>query len=190
MPHTPRRRTRLLETEIRVLREESNRLAHDKAGLAERVKDNKEKIKLNNQLPYLVGNVVEVLDIDPEEDEEEDGASGAQGVERSCLFAGGMGVTVWRMAWRSMAGPVLIVKLRHATSPHTHTHASMHAHTQQWCRAQSPTQQRCSTPLTPTPTPTQQPPPPHTPTPPRTHAHGLLQPAHTRTRPSAASAWC
>jgi 26S proteasome regulatory subunit T5 len=35
-----------------------------------------EKIKLNNQLPYLVGNVVEVLDIKPEdEDEEEDGAA-------------------------------------------------------------------------------------------------------------------
>ena len=34
-----------------------------------------EKIKLNNQLPYLVGNVVEVLDVQPEEEEEEDGAT-------------------------------------------------------------------------------------------------------------------
>ncbi len=34
-----------------------------------------EKIKLNNQLPYLVGNVVEVLDIRPDDDEEEDGAA-------------------------------------------------------------------------------------------------------------------
>lgn len=38
-----------------------------------KIKENKEKIKLNNQLPYLVGNVVEVLDMDPEEDE--DGAA-------------------------------------------------------------------------------------------------------------------
>lgn len=34
-----------------------------------------EKIKLNNQLPYLVANIVEVLDIKPEEDDEEDGAA-------------------------------------------------------------------------------------------------------------------
>ena len=34
------------------------------------VKENKDKIKLNNQLPYLVGNIVEVLDMQPEEDEE------------------------------------------------------------------------------------------------------------------------
>ena len=39
------------------------------------VKENKDKIKLNNQLPYLVGNVVEVLEMQPEEDEEEDGAA-------------------------------------------------------------------------------------------------------------------
>ena len=39
------------------------------------IKDNKEKIKLNNQLPYLVGNVVEVLEMQPEEDEEDDGAN-------------------------------------------------------------------------------------------------------------------
>lgn len=56
-----------------MLRDESNRLTHEKTGLAERVKENHEKIKLNNQLPYLVANIVEVLDVDPEEEEEEDG---------------------------------------------------------------------------------------------------------------------
>lgn len=39
----------------------------------ERLKENQEKIKMNKQLPYLVGNVIEVLDA-PEEDEE-DGAN-------------------------------------------------------------------------------------------------------------------
>lgn len=48
-------RTRLLENELRVLRDESNRLTHERAGLVERIKENHEKIKLNNQLPYLVG---------------------------------------------------------------------------------------------------------------------------------------
>ena len=43
--------------------------------LQSQIKENKDKIKLNNQLPYLVGNVVEVLEMQPEEDEEEDGAN-------------------------------------------------------------------------------------------------------------------
>ena len=43
--------------------------------MCSQIKDNKEKIKLNNQLPYLVGNVVEVLEMQPEEDEEDDGAN-------------------------------------------------------------------------------------------------------------------
>ena len=67
-------RTRMLDNEIRVLRDDSNRLTHEEAGLGERVKENHEKIKLNNQLPYLVSNIVEVLDMDPEEEDEEDGA--------------------------------------------------------------------------------------------------------------------
>ncbi len=67
------RRTRLLDNEIRVLRDESNRLSHQKSNLTGRIKENKEKIKLNNQLPYLVGNIVEVLDNQEVEEEEEDG---------------------------------------------------------------------------------------------------------------------
>ena len=65
-------RTRLLENEIRVLRDESNRLALDLQGEKEKVKENMEKIKLNKQLPYLVGNVVEILDLKPEVSEELD----------------------------------------------------------------------------------------------------------------------
>ncbi|KAK9818457.1 hypothetical protein WJX74_004048 [Apatococcus lobatus] len=69
------RRVRLLDNEIRVLKDESSRLGLEESGLKDKVKENKEKIKLNNQLPYLVGNVVEVLDIKPEEDELDDGAN-------------------------------------------------------------------------------------------------------------------
>eukprot|EP00877_Chromochloris_zofingiensis_P001858 jgi/Chrzof1/11673/Cz06g04180.t1 len=68
-------RARLLENEIRVLKDESTRLSLDQTGMKDKIKENKEKIKLNNQLPYLVGNIVEVLDIKPEEEEEEDGAT-------------------------------------------------------------------------------------------------------------------
>ena len=48
--------------------------AEPKDKVKEKVKDNKEKIKFNKQLPYLVGNIVEILDAGAE-DEEEDGAS-------------------------------------------------------------------------------------------------------------------
>ncbi|CAK0746324.1 26S proteasome regulatory subunit 6A A [Coccomyxa viridis] len=69
------RRTRLLDNEIRVLKDDSTRLSLEHSGLKEKIKDNKDKIKLNNQLPYLVGNIVEVLEMQPEEDDEDDGAN-------------------------------------------------------------------------------------------------------------------
>lgn len=65
------RRTKLLDNELRVLREETQRLSSERSQLTEKIKENKEKIKLNNQLPYLVANIVEVLDVNPEEDEED-----------------------------------------------------------------------------------------------------------------------
>ena len=75
-------RSRLLDNEIRVLKDESTRLSLEQSALKEKIKENKEKIKLNNQLPYLVGNVVEVLDLQPEEEEEEDGATADEDAQR------------------------------------------------------------------------------------------------------------
>jgi 26S proteasome regulatory subunit T5 len=42
------------------MKSENKRLAYEQQAMKERIKDNKEKIKMNKQLPYLVGNVVEV----------------------------------------------------------------------------------------------------------------------------------
>lgn len=42
------------------MKSEIVRIQHEQAAMKERIKDNKEKIKMNKQLPYLVGNVVEV----------------------------------------------------------------------------------------------------------------------------------
>lgn len=58
-------RARLLDNEIRVLKDDSTRLGLDQSAFKEKIKENKEKIKLNNQLPYLVSNIVEVLDVQP-----------------------------------------------------------------------------------------------------------------------------
>lgn len=56
------RRARLIENEMKMLKNEAVRLTHEQNALKERIKENNDKIKLNKQLPYLVGNVVEVCD--------------------------------------------------------------------------------------------------------------------------------
>ncbi|KTW26170.1 26S protease regulatory subunit 6A [Pneumocystis carinii B80] len=56
---------------IQVMRSEYQRLIHEQKTMEEKIKDNEEKIKNNKQLPYLVGNVVEVLDMDPTTETEE-----------------------------------------------------------------------------------------------------------------------
>lgn len=68
-------RARLLENDIKVMRSESQRLTHEKTVMLDRIKDNQEKINNNKQLPYLVGNVVELLDIDAEKEAGEQGAN-------------------------------------------------------------------------------------------------------------------
>lgn len=69
-------RNRLIEGDIRVMKSEMLRLQHEVTSMKERLQDNLEKIKLNKQLPYLVANVVELLDCGPEaEDDEEEGAN-------------------------------------------------------------------------------------------------------------------
>eukprot|EP01006_Ploeotia_vitrea_P036951 TRINITY_DN66078_c3_g8_i1.p1 TRINITY_DN66078_c3_g8~~TRINITY_DN66078_c3_g8_i1.p1 ORF type:complete len:413 (+),score=213.63 TRINITY_DN66078_c3_g8_i1:83-1321(+) len=58
-----------------IMKSEVRRLQHEQATVEKKVKDNEAKVKLNKQLPYLVANVVEILDLKQEADEsEEDGA--------------------------------------------------------------------------------------------------------------------
>ena len=53
-------RARLLDNEMQSMKGELNRLKFQSKELSEKIKENNDKIKLNKQLPYLVGNVVEV----------------------------------------------------------------------------------------------------------------------------------
>ncbi|XP_075109673.1 26S proteasome regulatory subunit 6A homolog isoform X2 [Nicotiana tabacum] len=69
------RAARLLDNEIRILKEELQRTNLELDSFKEKIKENQEKIKLNKQLPYLVGNIVEILEMNPEEEDEEDGAN-------------------------------------------------------------------------------------------------------------------
>ena len=65
-----RQRQRLLENDCRVMKSEEGRLTHESNSMQEKIKDNKEKIKLNKQLPFLVGNVSEILELEEDQDED------------------------------------------------------------------------------------------------------------------------
>ena len=67
-------RTRLLGSEINIMRNETRRIQSELTTQKDKIRENKEKIKMNKTLPYLVSNVIELLDVDPEVDGvEEDG---------------------------------------------------------------------------------------------------------------------
>lgn len=63
-------RNRLLENEVRIMKSEIMSLSHEAATMKERLQDNLEKIKLNRQLPYLVSNIQEILEVEEDESEE------------------------------------------------------------------------------------------------------------------------
>eukprot|EP01031_Cornospumella_fuschlensis_P038954 gene38954-47386_t len=68
-----RQRIRLLDTEVRIMKSDISRIKHESATQVAHIKDNKDKIKLNKQLPYLVANVIEI--VEPYNDpNEEDGS--------------------------------------------------------------------------------------------------------------------
>jgi len=77
---------KLFDNNIRAMRNEEKRLGHEIKGAQARIKENQEKIKLNKQLPYLVSNIVEVLDVEPDEGEADDTpAAPAQRTEKAVV---------------------------------------------------------------------------------------------------------
>ena len=70
-----RQRSQAMQNESRVLRRAIDRMNAEAKAMQEKIKENQEKIKLNKQLPYLVSNIVEILDVTPDIEEEEDGGN-------------------------------------------------------------------------------------------------------------------
>ena len=58
-----RERIKMFENNLKQYKLESNKINHDMKKVDEALKDNRTKIKQNKQLPWLVSNVVEILDI-------------------------------------------------------------------------------------------------------------------------------
>jgi 26S proteasome regulatory subunit T5 len=62
-----RQRIHLINNDIRIMKSDVQRITHESRGQRDRIRDNQEKVKLNKQLPYLVANVVEILEPDAED---------------------------------------------------------------------------------------------------------------------------
>lgn len=62
-----KQRIHLLDNDIRVMKSDCQRISHESRGQKERIRENQEKVKVNKQLPYLVGNVVEILEPEAED---------------------------------------------------------------------------------------------------------------------------
>ena len=65
-------RIKMLENNMRIMRSEYDEVKHGCAELSVKIDENNEKIKNNKQLPYLVSNIVEILEVEPDEAELED----------------------------------------------------------------------------------------------------------------------
>mmetsp|Transcript_23072 Transcript_23072/g.43923 ORF Transcript_23072/g.43923 Transcript_23072/m.43923 type:complete len:459 (+) Transcript_23072:100-1476(+) len=83
-----RQRIHLINNDIRVMRSDVQRITHESRGQRDRIRENQEKVKVNKQLPYLVANVVEVLEPDAEDGLlEEDGDSAGEDASRKTRSA-------------------------------------------------------------------------------------------------------
>jgi len=64
-------RSQMLDNECKIMRSEWGRITHEVGEMKQSIKNNTDKVKANKIRPYLVANIVELLDIDVEEKEEE-----------------------------------------------------------------------------------------------------------------------
>jgi len=76
-----RLRIRALDNEIRIMKSNISKIKHEANQQQAHIKDNKEKIKLNKVLPYLVANVIEI--VEPYHDPLEDDGSSIRDVSVS-----------------------------------------------------------------------------------------------------------
>ena len=64
-------RVKILDSNIRAMKGDMKRLSSEINGQRQRLNENLEKVKMNRQLPYLVSNVIEILELPEEADDDE-----------------------------------------------------------------------------------------------------------------------
>lgn len=79
-------RIRMLDNNMRIMRNERSRVEHEVAQFTVKIKDNQDKIEKNRVLPYLVSNVVEVIDVEPEEEQDEGAMNANNNVDGKCVI--------------------------------------------------------------------------------------------------------
>jgi 26S proteasome regulatory subunit T5 len=77
-----------VDNEIRIMKSDISRIKYEAKEQEAHIKDNKDKVKLNKQLPYLVSNVIEV--VEPFVDPDEDGSA----MDSNAIGGAGKGVVV------------------------------------------------------------------------------------------------
>jgi len=81
-------KTKQFQNNIKIMKRETTSLNHQLKNVNLQIEDNEKKVKINKQLPHLVGNFIETLDL-PAEDGEEEGAAVDQDATRtgkSCVI--------------------------------------------------------------------------------------------------------
>ena len=68
-------KTRTMQNNIKVMKRETTSLTHELKNVNLQIEDNEKKVKLNKQLPHLVSNFIEMLELPPEDEDEKDGSA-------------------------------------------------------------------------------------------------------------------
>lgn len=67
--------TKTFHNNIKIMKRENTNLAHQLKNVQAQIEDNEKKVKLNKQLPHLVSNFIEMLELPPDDEEEKDGSA-------------------------------------------------------------------------------------------------------------------
>jgi 26S proteasome regulatory subunit T5 len=77
---------RQFESNTRTLKAKQSRLQSELKGLDARLKENNERLKLSTQLPHLISNIGEILDVEDEEAEDENINSGKKKMKKALVL--------------------------------------------------------------------------------------------------------
>lgn len=79
-------RVKMLENNIRILKTEDNHLSHEILQIQQDINDNREKMERQKVLPYLVANVVEVIETTKDNEDDDSGAANKSPQKMKCVI--------------------------------------------------------------------------------------------------------
>lgn len=79
-------RIKMLENNIRILKNEDSHVMHEMAQIQANINDNREKMERQKVLPYLVANVVEVVETTKDNEDDDSGAANRVPQKMKCVI--------------------------------------------------------------------------------------------------------